>query len=371
MGKRFIPVAAPVFAGNEKSYVLDCMDSTWISSNGKYIPRFEAALADFCQVKHAISCSNGTTALHLALLALGVKPGDEIIVPTLTFVATANAVTYCGARPVFVDSESQTWNIDPALIEAKITSATKGIIAVHLYGQPADMDSILAITRKHSLFVIEDAAEAHGARYHGQPVGSIGLASTLSFYGNKILTTGEGGAVLTSDEKLANSARLLRDQAVDSQRRYWFSTIGYNYRMTNIEAAIGLAQLEKAGWHMQRRLECAAWYREDLGGVPGLIFQSEQPSSQHAFWMVTVLLKERSRATRDEMMSRLLDDGIETRPVFFPVHSLPPYRDATRQDVFPVADRIARQGISLPTWAGLTREDVRFVAERVRAHLKK
>ncbi len=362
-GKRYIPVAAPVLVGNERAYALDCLDSGWISSSGKYVELFEAKFAEFCGTKYAISCCNGTVALHLALLALGVEPGDEVIVPTLTFVATANAVTYCGALPVFVDAEPATWNIDPARVEEKITPRTKGIIAVHLYGHPADMDALKAIARKHNLFIIEDAAEAHGARYKGQRVGSIGDIAAFSFYGNKIIATGEGGMVVTNDAALAGRARLLRGQGMDPQRRYWFPIVGYNYRLTNIAAAIGLAQLEMSDWHLARRREVASAYREQLRGQRRLVGQIEQAWAQHVYWMFTVALDGEALPERDELIGRLDESGIETRPVFYPMHTLPPYFDATGAHEYPVAERIARRGISLPTWAGLTREDVRYVCE--------
>jgi len=361
MGKPFIPVAAPMLVGNEKAYVMDCLKSTWISSSGKYIERFETSFADFCGAKHAISCCNGTVALHLALMALGVGPGDEVIVPTLTFVATANAVTYCGAHPVFADSEPETWNIDPALIEAKITPRTKGIIVVHLYGHPADMDPVLSIAYRHGLFVVEDVAEAHGAEYKGRKVGSIGDIAAFSFYGNKIITTGEGGMVVTNDDTLASKARQLKGQGMDPNRRYWFPIIGYNYRMTNIAAAIGLAQLEKAAWHLQRRLEVAKWYREQLRDTPEVVCQSEKEWARHVYWMFTIVLDDDIPLGRNEAMACLQERGIETRPVFYPIHTLPPYRNSLHKDSFPIAERIARQGINLPTWAGLTREDVRYV----------
>ncbi len=367
---RLIPVAAPVLAGNERQYVMDCLQSTWISSSGKYLERFETAFGEFCGVRHALACSNGTVALHLALLALGVGPGDEVLVPTLTFVATANAVMYCGARPVFVDAEPETWNMDPGLLERHITPRTKGIVVVHLYGHPVDMEPVLSIATRRKLFVVEDAAEAHGAQYRGRTVGSLGDVGTFSFYGNKIITTGEGGMVVTNDDALAASIFQLRGQGLEPGRRYWFPIIGYNYRLTNLAAAIGLAQLERAGWHIERRREVASWYLEDLRGVEGISWQIEKPWARHAYWMFTIQVDER-RAARDDVMARLQERGIETRPVFYPIHTLPPYREGAADGVYPIAERIARRGINLPTWAGLTRDDVRYVCDELRDALRR
>lgn len=360
---KFIPVAAPTLNGNEKKYVLDCLDSTWISSNGKYIEQFENSFSKFCRVKHALCCSNGTVALHLALLALGVGPRDEIIVPTLTFVATANAVSYCGATPVFIDSEPETWNLDTALIEAKITPRTRGIIVVHLYGHPVDMDPVLAVAKKHGLFVIEDAAQAHGAEYKGQRVGSLGDIATFSFYGNKIITSGEGGMVVTNDDSLAQKVRQFKGQGMDIERRYWFPIIGYNYRMTNIAAAIGLAQLEKVDWHIQRHIEVASWYQRQLQGIPGLTWQIKKEWARHVNWMFSVVLDEKSGLAGSTVAEALKQQGIETRPVFHPMHTLPPYRVINNEQHFPVAERLAAQGLNLPTWARLSREDVGFVCQ--------
>jgi perosamine synthetase len=366
MNKRWIPVAAPMLVGNEKAYVMDCMESGWISSAGKYVLKFEAAFAEFCGAKHAISCCNGTAALHLSLLALGVGPGDEVIVPTLTFVATANAVTYCGARPVFVDSEAETWTLDPALIEAKITPRTRGIIAVHLYGHPARMDALKSIARKHNLFLIEDAAEAHGAEYQGRGVGALGDIAAFSFYGNKIIATGEGGMVVTDDKTLARRATQLRGQGQDFERRYWFPIIGYNYRMMNLPAAIGLAQLERADWHLQRRSEVAAWYLEELQDVRGVTWQAEKEWAKPAHWLFSLILNDDIPFNRDALMAQLERRGVETRPVFYPMHVLPPYLEIAQGGAYPVAERLARRGLSLPTWAGLTREDIRFVCDALR-----
>lgn len=363
--KKRIPVAEPALVGREKDYVMDCLESTWISSNGSYIQRFEDNFAEFCDVKHAISVCNGTVALHVALLALGVKPSDEIIIPDLTYIATANAVAYCGAKPVFVDSEPETWNMDPAQIEAKITPYTRGIIVVHLFGHPVDMDPILAIADRYGLFVLEDAAEAHGAEYRGRKIGSIGHMAIFSFYGNKIITTGEGGMIATNDDLLARQARQLKGQGQDFEKRYWFPIIGYNYRMTNIQAAIGLAQLECIDWHLSRRREVANWYEEFLGNTPGLRLQPEKPWAKNVYWMNSVVLETEIFPPRDEAMQQLQQSGIETRPFFYPMHILPPYADGADDTEFPVADAVSANGLNLPSSATLSREDVEYVALKI------
>lgn len=358
---RFFPVAEPALIGNEKAYVMDCLDSTWISSNGKYIACFEEAFASYCQAKHGLSCSNGTVALHLALLGLGVGPGDEVIVPTLTYVATANAVTYCGAQPVFVDAESQSWNIDPASIEEKITPRTRGIIVVHLYGLPVDMEPIWALTRKYGIFLIEDAAQAHGAEYGGQRVGSLGDVATFSFYGNKIITTGEGGMVVTNDDGLASRVRQLKGQGMDPDNRYWFPMVGYNYRMTNVAAAIGLAQFEKIEWHLARKREVAGHYARLLARIPGVQFQSAPPQSKSVSWLVSIMLGAEISLSRDQVMNALADAGIETRPFFYPMHSLPMYRSLAGDSQFPVADHLSEHGFNLPSSAVLTPQDIETI----------
>jgi perosamine synthetase len=363
MERPYIPVSAPTLAGNEKQYVLDCIESNWISSRGQYIERFERSFADFCGVKHAVTCTNGTVAIHLALLALGIGPGDEVIIPTLTFIATANAVRYCGATPVLVDCEDQTWNIDPAQIEAKITPRTRAIMVVHLYGHSVDMGAIQEIATRRGLYLVEDAAEAAGATYKGKVVGSMGDVSTFSFFGNKVISTGEGGMVTTNDAKLAATMRQLKEQGMDPSHRYWFPVVGYNYRMTNIAAAIGLAQMEKIDWHIGRRLEVARWYLEDLDGVQGLSWQVEQPWARHVYQFFTVVLDSAMDVDRKDIIAHMQTRGVEGRPVVYPMHVLPPYADDARGQSFPVADRISQRGINLPTSANLTREDVRRVTE--------
>ncbi|GAC41579.1 DegT/DnrJ/EryC1/StrS family aminotransferase [Paenibacillus popilliae] len=363
-----ITLANPVLNGNERDYVLDCIDTGWISANGKYVNQFEHKFADFCDSHHALSCANGTVALHLPLVAYGVGEGDEIIIPTFTYIATANAVKYCGATPVLVDCEPNTWNIDPYKIEEKITPKTKGIIVVHLYGHPVDMDPVMEIARKHNLFVIEDAAEAHGAEYKGKVVGSIGDVGTFSFFGNKVISTGEGGMITTNNEPLAEHMRLLRGQGMDPQRRYWFNVVGYNYRMTNLQAAVGLGQVENIQWHLEQRRRVAASYTEKLSEYNELFaMQPEMPWAKHTYWMVSILLSDKVKLERDELMQLLDNDGIETRPLFYPMHQMPPYYE---ESTYPVADRISARGINIPTNGTLTEDEISYICKRLVHHCK-
>lgn len=328
---------------------------------------FEREFAAYCGVKHCIGVANGLDALHLILRGYGIGAGDEVIVPAVTFVATANAVHYTGATPVFADSERATWNLDPADVARKITPRTRAIIAVHLYGHPADMDALATLARQHGLALIEDAAEAHGAEYRGRRAGSLGDVATFSFYGNKVITTGEGGMCLTDDAVVAEKIRLLRGQGMDPQRRYWFPIVGYNYRLTNIAAAIGVAQLERIDSHLARRREVFAWYREMLAGLDGVESQPEAEWARPACWMFTALLAP--TLNRDAIAARLLADGIETRPVFPPMHLLPPYQHLAAVGSLPVGEDLARRGLNLPTGAHLDRSDIEHVAAALRAAL--
>src|SRR6516164_6355791 len=325
-----IPVAAPVLDGRETEYVLECLATSWISSVGRFVAEFEREFAKFCGVKHAIATNNGTTALHLALVSLELQAGDEVIVPSLTYIASANAVRYCGATPIFVDNDLHTFNMDPSEVAANITPRTRGIMPVHLYGHPVDLDPILELAERHRLFVIEDAAEAVGARYKGQRIGGHGNCATFSFYANKLITTGEGGMVTTNDDELAVRLRLFRGQGMDPERRYWFPVIGYNYRMTNIAAAIGLAQLERVDEHLRVRKVIADEYNRRLAHLSDrIVLPKTMTWAEHAFWMYTILLRDTVSKHRDQVMQDLDDLGIETRPAFYPMHVLPPYRDAS------------------------------------------
>jgi len=348
-----IPVYRPDLSGNEYTYVNECLDSGWISSKGKFVSVFEKAFADYLGVEFATGVCNGTTALHLALLALGIGPGDEVIVPTLTYIAAVNAISYTGALPVFVDSLSADWQMDPADIARKITPRTRAIMVVHLYGHPCNMAEISALAKRHGLFVIEDAAEAFGASFDGRLVGGFGDISTFSFYGNKTITTGEGGMVVTNDPTLFDRAKHLKGQGLAEHRQYWHDVIGYNYRMTNICAAIGLAQLERCEDILQRKRKLADLYARNLAAAPVEI-QGESPRARHSYWMVSILVP--SLQDRDPLREALAAEGIETRPVFFPVHTMPMY--AGRFQRHPVAEDIGWRGLNLPSWPGLSEGDV-------------
>jgi perosamine synthetase len=355
-----IPVAEPLLGEKELEYVTDCVRSGWVSSLGEYVRRFEREFAAYCGVRYGVATHNGTVALHLALAALGIGPGDEVILPTLTFVATANAVAYTGATPAFVDSEPHTWNIDPEAVARAITPRTRAIIAVHLYGHPADMDPLRALAAQHGLALIEDAAEAHGARYRGRRVGSLSDVAVFSFYGNKIITTGEGGMVLTDDAALAERCFFLGNQAKQKQNPYWHPEIGYNYRMTNMQAALGVAQLERIDELIAIRARNAVHYQRRLSALPGLTLPPCAEWAENVYWMYTVLVEDDYGLDRDTLMGLLRQQGIETRPAFYPIHTLPMYDRGQR---FPVAEELGRKGINLPSGATLTPEQVDTVCD--------
>jgi perosamine synthetase len=362
---RVIPVCETRLDGNERAYLLRCLETNWISSAGPFVKEFEAAFSAAVGCAHGVACANGTAALHLALTALGIGPGDEVILPAFTMIATANAVTYTGATPVLADSEERTWNVDPGRIAEKITPRTKAIVVVHTYGHPADMDAILALARRHRLSVVEDAAEAHGATYGGQPVGSLGDVATFSFYGNKIVTTGEGGMVTTNDAALARVLRRLRDHAFSDERHFWHSYLGFNYRMTNLQAAIGLAQTERLSHLVEIRRQNRRLYDMRLKNVTGIVLPPEDENVSNVFWMYGILVEDDFGCSRDALRARLADSGIETRTFFIPMHLQPIYYRKYRGQRFPVAEALCKKGLYLPSGPALTPADIDAVAEAV------
>lgn len=363
-----IPIAEPILGQEELNNVIEAVKSGWISSKGKFIHEFEEGFANYCGAKHGVAVSNGTAALHLALTALGIKEGDEVIVPALTFIATANAARYTGAKPVFVDSHPDYWCIDPEKIERAIGPNTKAIVPVHLYGHPCDMDVIMDIAETHDLFVIEDAAEAHGAEYKGRKVGSFGDISCFSFYGNKIITTGEGGMCLTNDEELAAMIRILRDHGNAPNKRYWYDTIGYNYRMTNMQGAIGLAQIEKLDESIGKKRQLATWYSEELKDLKerGVItLHPEMPWAKCVYWLYSILIEDSFGMNRDELAEKLAENGIETRPFFYPIHIMPPYKNGQR---FLMSERLSVKGLNLPSAVTLAKEDIESIVKEMGVH---
>lgn len=365
--RAIIPVSEPSLKGNELRYVTECVESNWISSAGPFVKRFEEQFAAAAGCEFGVSCSSGTTALHLALAALGIGQGDEVLLPTFTMVATASAVHYVGATAVLIDAEPVTWNLDVAQIEAKITSRTKAIIVVHTYGHPANMDTVMAIARRHHLHVVEDAAEAHGAEYQGRPVGSLGDVACFSFYANKIITTGEGGMVTSNNRKIALTARRLRDHAFSDERHFWHQYRGFSYRMTSLQAAVGLAQTERLHELVEQRRNNAALYRECLRNVPGLSLPQERPGIKSVFWMYGVLVEDDFACSRDDLRQRLARDGIETRSFFVPIHLQPVHFTHYDANLYPVADALCQKGMYLPSSAGLTEAEIRYVAAAVTA----
>jgi len=358
--KKFIPIAEPVISTEEIACVNDALKSGWVSSIGEYINKFEESFSQYCETKFGISTNNGTAALHLALLALDIKEGDEVIIPAFTFVATANAVKYTGAQPVLVDVEPDTWCLDPEKIEEKITAKTKAIIVVHIYGHPADMDKINDIAQRHNLRVIEDAAEAHGALYKDKKVGSLSDIGVFSFYGNKLITCGEGGMLVTNDEKIRERANFLKDHGMDHDRRYWHPEIGYNYRMMNLQAALGYAQLQKIDSFFNKKRENAFYYNEKLKNIAGITLPTEKNWAQSSCWMYSVLIDQPFPKSRDEIMMEFHKENIGTRPMFYPINALPPYKT---DEKYPVSERLSKTGISLPSSVTLTREDIDRITE--------
>ena len=363
-----IRVNEPAISKNALKYVTDCIKTGWVSSAGKYLKDFEEKFSKFLGVRHAITTTNGTTALHLALLALGIKKGDEVILPSHTMMSSAAAIVYTGATPVLVDVERDSWNMDVSQIEKKINKRTKAIMPVHIYGHPVDMDPIIALAKKHHLSIIEDAAESTGAEYKGRLTGTLGDIGCFSFYANKIITTGEGGMMVTNNDKFANHARLLKDMAHSPQKRFLHKEIGFNFRMTNLQAALGVAQLEEVKKYIQKKRWMAALYNERLSKIKGLTLPIEHDWAKNVYWMYGMLIEKDFGISRDEFMQKLSGKGIDTRTFFIPMHRQPALRrlGLFKGERYPVSDEIGRLGLYLPSGLAITKRQIETVCRAIR-----
>jgi len=363
-----IPVNEPLLDGNELKYVNDCLKTGWISSAGKYIDQFERSWADYCGMKHGIAVSNGTVALQVAARCLGLKAGDEVIMPTFTIISCALALIDCGAKPVLVDSDPRTWTIDVSKIEEKITKNTKAIMPVHIYGHSCDMDPIWDLAKKYDLKIIEDAAELHGGEYKGRKCGSLGDISCFSFYANKIITTGEGGMVLTNNDSYAESVRSLRNLCFRPEKRFYHVDLGYNFRLTNVQAAIGLAQIERIEQLVEKKRWIGRMYAERLKDIPGLTLQVVEPWTKHVYWMFGIIIDESTGYDAVSFASKMKEKGVDTRPFFLGMHEQPVFHKMGlfNGETYPVAKRIARQGIYLPSGLTLSEKDIMFCIDAVK-----
>lgn len=358
----FLPVYQPDLSGNERSYVLDAVASTWISSRGAYLDRFEAAFAQVVGTPHVSAVCNGTVALHLALHCLDLRPGDEVIVPSFTYIASVNTIHQAGAVPVFAEVSADDWLLDPDAVRAAITPRTRAIMPVHLYGAVCDMDRLAALAHAHGLAMVEDCAEALGSTWRGRHVGSWSDVATFSFFGNKTVTTGEGGMVIARDAAMLRKLQIAKGQGMDPERRYWHVAMGFNYRMTNVAAAIGLAQIERLDAILARKQAIARRYRNNLAKHP-FTFQVQKPEVSNSEWLVSLLLP--AGTDREAVMKRLALLRIETRPVFYCAHHMPHH--ARPELVLPVSEDIAARGISLPSYPNLTDAEVDRVCEALLA----
>ena len=371
MPPKKIPIASPFLAGNERRYVNEVVRSGWISSSGSAVRRFESEFADYCGSRHGIAVSSGTAALHLALRAAGVGPGDEVIIPDFTMIAVAYAVLYCGARPVLADVEPDTGNLDASRLETNFSRRTKAVIAVHTYGHPCDLAPILRSARRHKALVIEDAAEAHGALYKGKRCGAVADLGVFSFYANKIVTTGEGGMVITKDPKLAARCRYLRDLCFTPGREHDFrhDEIGFNYRLSSLQAALGIAQLENITDTIARKKRIAAHYNKALSGLKGLELPAARSYASSVYWMYGIRLTAEAPLTREKLRRELKERGIETRVFFYPMHLQKGLKGKFQAAGLDRAAsiRLSEQGLCLPCGTGLTKDQLRYVSSAVRA----
>lgn len=369
----FIPVNEPLLSGNEKKYLCECIDTGWISSEGPFVKEFEQKMSATVDRKYGIAVSNGTAALEVAAQALEIGEGDEVIMPTFTIISCAMAITKLGAIPVLVDSDINTWNMNVDEIEAKITHKTKAIMIVHLYGLPVDVDRILALAKKYNLKVIEDAAEMHGQKYKGKPCGSFGDISTFSFYPNKHITTGEGGMVVTDDEKLAERCRSLRNLCFRKDIRYVHDEISDNYRFTNLQAAVGLAQLEKLDEFIERKRDMGRYYTEKLQDVEGLILPVKNTEYAHNIYWVYGLVLDKNIKSDNQMVQKLLaEEGIGSRTFFWCMHEQPVFqkKGLFTGEKYSNAEYLARKGFYIPSGLALTKEQMDEVVSKVKKVMK-
>lgn len=361
-----IKVCEPDLSGNELTYLTEAIQSGWISSSGRFVNELEKRFAKRVGVQYAISVTNGTHALHLPLAAMGIGPGDEVIVPAFTMVATANAVRYTGATPIFIDARPDTWNLDESKLEKAITSKTKAIIVVHIYGHPVEMDKVMQIARRHGLWVIEDDAEAHDASYKGRKVGSIGDVGCFSMYANKLVTTGEGGIVVTNNRELYLLMNKLHNHAFSDEIHFWHEYVGYNYRMTNMQAAVGLAQLERMTDFLNKRRRNAKLYLKFLKDVPGVQLPTELIHVTNTYWMFGIVIHDDFPLTRNELRDFLASHGVETRTFFIPMNFQPIFFKASQYKKFPVANMLCKNGLYLPSATSLTEHQIRSICSLIR-----
>jgi len=367
-----VPVNEPLLDGNEKKYLAECIDSGWISSEGPFVSAFEAGFSARVNRRHGVAVCNGTAALDVAFEALDLGPGDEVIMPAFTIISCIGQIVRCGAKPVLVDTDPVTWNMDVSRLEALVTPRTRAVLVVHIYGLPVDMDPVLDLARRHGLRVIEDAAEMHGQTYRGQACGSFGDLSTFSFYPNKHITTGEGGMVVTDDDVLAETCRSLRNLCFESERRFVHERLGWNFRMTNLQAAIGVAQLERLDAFVSRKREMGRRYQELLADLPGV--QLPLDSTDYAaniYWVFGMVLDDDRGLDAATVMRRLGERGVGTRPFFCPMHKQPVLRRAGLfgGESHPVAERLHRQGFYIPSGMALTESQACVVVDALRAVL--
>jgi len=368
-----IPVNEPLFCGNEKEYLNQCIDQAWVSSEGPFVKRLEEDFSSYLGLRYGVAVCNGTASLEVATAAAGIGEGDEVIMPTFTIISCAIAIIRVGAKPILVDSEPETWTMDTGQIEPKITEKTKAIMPVHIYGHPVDMDPVMELASKYQLKVIEDAAEVHGAEYKGRKAGSIGDVGSFSFYANKIITSGEGGMVVTSDESIAERAQSYRNLCFRPEKRFYHTELGYNFRISNLQAAVALAQLEQIDKLIQIKRHNAALYNEKLKDIDTIKLPAEKEWAKNVYWMYGIELKDKAGMDNEEPARRLKEKGVDTRPFFLGMHEQPVFHKMGlfREERYPVAERLARKGLYLPSGLALKEAHIETVCKALHDILSK